>query len=451
MIAYLSPSSLTVAAAPMLRLAILAGFFLGAMGLLRAPRVMTARSGTMPHLPEPLSAAEARRMALRSQGLLGAPDRRGGGPALLRRLGAVQLDTIAVLARSHELVPHSRLGPIAREDVERAYWSGSAAFEYWSHAACVLPIECWPLFAFRRRWFCARGLRWHEVDDATCAAVLERLRSEGPLTTKELGGGRRGGPWWDWSAVKVAVEWLLDTGDAVCVERRGFQRVYELPERAIPASLLHDDRSDDECLRALVADAGRALGVATARDLAEQHRLKGEQVDAVVADTGLVAVAVEGWRDPAWAHPDALAALGGRGRHRTTLLSPFDSLVWDRRRTQRVFGFTHRLEAYVPAAKRVHGYYAMPLLAGGRLVGRVDPGREDGRLVAKRLSVEPRAVGAMATALREAAAWVGCEDIELRHVEPPSVARALRVALDAEATGARAMGADDADAVAARP
>src|SRR3954470_3442044 len=141
MTAYRSPSSLT-AAWPMLRLAILAGFFLGAMGLLRAPRVMTARSGTISHLPEPLSAAEARRLALRAQGLLGAPDRRGGVPALLRRLGAVQLDTIAVLARSHELVPYSRLGPVGREAVQDAYWSRPArAFEYWSHAACVLPIE----------------------------------------------------------------------------------------------------------------------------------------------------------------------------------------------------------------------------------------------------------------------------------------------------------------------
>jgi uncharacterized protein YcaQ len=383
-------------------------------------------------VPEPLSAHDARRMALRAQGLLGAPDRRGGVHALLRRLGAVQLDTIAVLARSHELVAYARLGAVGREAVEQAYWSAPpSAFEYWSHAACVLPLECWPLFEFRRRWFRARGQRWHQVDRATCDAVLARLREEGPLTTKELGGGRRGGPWWDWSDVKIAVEWLLDTGEVACVRRRGFQRVYDLPERAVPAELLAQEPPDDDCLRALVASAGRALGVATRSDLAEQHRLRAEQVDAVVGETDLVEVRVEGWRDRAWACPDALAQLDGRGRHRTTLLSPFDSLVWDRRRTERLFGFAHRLEAYTPAHKRVHGYFAMPLLTGGRLAGRVDPGRENGTLVAKQLSVEAGAEEAMAGALREAAAWVGCDAVQLRRVEPASVVPALRAALDA--------------------
>ena len=372
-------------------------------------------------------------MALRAQGLLGAPDRRGGVPALLRRLGAVQLDTIAVLARSHELVPYARLGPVGREAVERAYWAPRPprAFEYWSHAACVLPIESWPLFAFRRRWFRARGRRWHDVPEAACDGVRERLRAEGALTTKQLGGGRRGGPWWDWSAVKVAVEWLLDVGEVVCTQRRGFQRVYDLAERALPRRLLAAEPSDEECLVALVAAAGRALGVATRADLADQHRIRGEQVDAVVGDSGLVPVRVDGWRDDAWAHPDALAALGARGRHRTTLLSPFDSLVWDRRRTERLFGFAHRLEAYVPAHRRVHGYFAMPLLTGGRLAGRVDPGRDGRTLVAKQLSVEVGAAGAMAQALREAAAWVGCDAVALGRVEPASVVPALRRALDA--------------------
>jgi uncharacterized protein YcaQ len=384
-------------------------------------------------LPEHLSAADARRMALRAQGLLGAPDRRGSVPALLRRLGAVQLDTIAVLARSHELVPYSRLGAIPREAIEAAYWTPDPpqAFEYWSHAACVLPVEAWPLFAFRRRWFRARGQRWHEVPEQALDGVRERLRAEGPLTTKELGGGRNGGPWWDWSAVKVAVEWLLDIGEVVVVQRRGFQRVYDLAERALPAQLVGQDPSDDECLTALVAAAGRTLGVATRADLAEQHRLRGEQVDAVAADAGLVPVTVEGWKNGAWADPGALQAIGARGRHRTTLLSPFDSLVWDRPRTERLFGFQHRLEAYVPAHKRIHGYFAMPLLTGGRLAGRVDPGRDGRTLVAKQLSVEAGAVDAMATALREAATWVGCDAVRLERVEPPSVVPRLRAALDA--------------------
>jgi hypothetical protein len=173
------------------------------------------------------------------------------------------------------------------------------------------------------------------------------------------------------------------------------------------------------------------MGIATVGDLAEYHRLPRAEVAAILADTSLAEVRVGGWREPAWANPSALAALGQRGRHRTTLLSPFDSLVWDRRRTQRMFGFAHRLEAYVPAARRVHGYYAMPLLAGGHLVGRVDPGREGRTLVAKQLTLTPRALEATAAALLEAAAWVGCDSVALRRVDPSELAVPLRAALGA--------------------
>jgi len=377
-----------------------------------------------------LSADEARRAALRAQCLLGAPDRRAGVTALLERLGAIQLDTISVLARSHELVPYARLGPIGRERVERAYWSGETAFEYWAHAACLLPVGQWPLFAFRRRRFLARGRRWHRVPEAVCAEVLQRLREEGPLTSTDLGGAKRGGPWWDWSEVKVAVEWLLDIGEVVCATRQGWRRVYDLPERILPAEL-HDapELGDAGCLTALVAIAGRALGVATAGDLADFHRVTRADVGAVIRDTELVEVRVAGWRDPGWAHPEALAQLGARGRHRTTLLSPFDSLIWDRRRTLRLFDFKHRLEAYIPAPKRVHGYYAMPLLTGGRLAGRVDPARDGATLIAKRVMLEPAALDAMARALREAAMWVGCDKVVVREVDPSELSPRLQAAL----------------------
>lgn len=275
--------------------------------------------------PVALSADDARRTALRAQGFLGAPDRRGGVRGVLRRLGAVQLDTISVLARSHELIPYARLGAVGRAAVEDAYWTENHAFEYWSHAACILPIEEWPHFSFRRRARRARGHRWHVLQDAdrSTAAVLDRLKTDGPLTSTELGGAKNGGPWWDWSETKIAVEWLLDTGEVVCTRRRGWKRVYDLAERAVPDALFHDDIDDTECLRRLVAQAGAALGVATRADLADYHRLKGEQVDSVVADTGLVPVQVEGWGGkPAWADPTALADASRGGRHRTTLLSP---------------------------------------------------------------------------------------------------------------------------------
>lgn len=381
--------------------------------------------------PIELSAGEARRMALRAQGMLGAEGRRGGPAGVLARLGAVQLDTISVLARSHELVAYARLGDVARERVEHAYWSRPAkAFEYWSHAACVLPVAEWPWFAFRRRAFRARGQRWHKVSKTVCDEVLDQVRSEGPLTTAELGGAKRGGEWWDWSDAKIAVEWLLDIGEIVCIERRGWRRVYDVAERALPPEVAAQDPDDAECLARLVGQAARAMGVATAADLADYHRLKRAEVLSAVQDAGLAEVRVEGWDAPAWADPEVLDAGAPRGRHRTTLLSPFDSLIWDRPRTKRLFGFHHRLEAYVPRPKRIHGYYVMPLLAGGRLQGRVDPKREGTTLHARQLSMDgPRAVEPMARALREAAAWVGCDAVALHRVAPPELAAPLRAAL----------------------
>lgn len=368
-----------------------------------------------------LSADQARRIALRAQGFLGAPDRRAGVPGVLRHLGAVQLDTISVLARSHELIPYARLGAVGRRPVEEAYWSGGRAFEYWSHAACVLPVEEWPHFAFRRRAYRSRPQWHHDLPDGAYDTVIKQLRTEGPLTATELGGANNGGEWWDWSASKVAVERGLMYGEVVCTERRGWKRVYDLAERALPASVLHDDLDDAECVRRLVALAGQSLGVGTRADIADYHRLKAEQFDAVVADSGLVPVAVRGWTKPAWADPAALAS-EPRGRHRTTLLSPFDSLVWERARTERIFAFTHRLEAYVPKPKRVHGYFAMPLLAGGRLQGRVDPAREGTTLVARQVSLAgPKTVVPMAEALVEAASWVDCTDVRLERVDAPEL------------------------------
>ncbi len=200
--------------------------------------------------PETLSIEEARRVALLAQGLRGPRSTTGGVSAMLRRLGAVQLDTISVLARSHELVAYARQGAIGRNRVERAYWgTKSATFEYWSHAACVVPLEDWPAYGFKRRARLARGRRWHvlEEHDKSCADVVARLRDDGPLTANQLGGAKKGGPWWDWSETKIAAEWLLDIGELVCRERRGFQRVYDLAERAVPQDLLAQDWTDEEC------------------------------------------------------------------------------------------------------------------------------------------------------------------------------------------------------------
>ena len=369
-------------------------------------------------------------LALWSQGLLGAPDRRGGPAAMLRRLGAVQLDTISVLARSHELVVYARLGGIGREAVEAAYWSGTSAFEYWAHAASILPMADWP-------WYAMRRARYRDAVTGPAAprdAIMAALRTEGPQTARQLGGARQGGDWWDWSPLKRAAEELLAAGEVVCVSRRGWHRVYDLAERAIPAAVRDHAPSDLECKVALVRRAASALGVGTVADLADYHRQRPTRMRAVLDEAGLLPVAVEGWNAPAWADPAAIEALsvGLPRTHRTTLLSPFDSLIWDRARTERIFGLAHRLEAYVPAAKRVHGYFAMPVLAGGRLIARVDPVRRDGVLIGRTVTLErPRAVGAVARAMAEAAGWVGCAGVSVERVVPPDAAGPLRAALTA--------------------
>ena len=393
-----------------------------------------------------LSADEVRRITLYSQGFLGAGARRGGVTGMLRRVSAVQLDTISVLARSHELVAYARLGPVGRDRVENAYWPAKkpTTFEYWAHAACILPIADWPYYAMRRRAIAARGQRWHKVSEETCEQVLARLRDEGPLTATQLGGAKAGGPWWDWSEVKIAAEWLLDTGRAVCVRRTGWRRIYDLPERVVPKDLIDHQPTDAECLSYLVGTATRALGVATHADFIEYLRLNeyglrlrsGPVLDEAAAAAGLVPVTVPGAKRPvpAWGDPAALAWLdsGVRGVHRTALLSPFDSLIWDRKRTLRMFGYRHLFEPYVPKEKRERGYFTMPLLTGGRIAGWVDPGREGKTLLAKNVYLEkPSAVAPMARALAEAAQWVGCEAVATERVQPTLLAQPLASALRA--------------------
>ena len=403
-----------------------------------------------------LSADEARRAALWAQGLLDSKAtlkseaRRERAVAdMLEHLGAVQLDTISVLARSHELVAYARLGAIGRTSVESTYWNGDTAFEYWSHAACILPMAEWPWFAFRRRDYARKGERWHGVPRTSLTAITDRLRAEGPLTTRELGGAKKSADWWDWSDTKIAVEWLLDIGEVVVTRRAGWRRVYDLPERVVPSELreqrgwgdadgIHGP-DDAECLRRLTELGGHSVGVGTAGDIADIHRLGVNDVKARIADTDLREVAVHGWNQRAWASPQALEWLGtaSRTRSRTTLLSPFDSLIWNRDRMERIFDMPHRIEAYTPAAKRVHGYFAMPVLHGGRLVGRVDPARRKGTLVAKRVTLETGRAGepvrgalmGTARALREAAAWVGAQEVQVEDVRPRSAAATLRRSL----------------------
>jgi len=384
-----------------------------------------------------LSGDEARRIALFAQGLVGpTPD--GGVHALLRRLGAVQLDTISVLARSHELVAYARLGAAGRAAVEDAYWGRPArAFEALAHAMCILPIELWPYLAARRRQSAAWTHPRRAHDTRAMARVVAALRARGPLTATDLGGSRAKEPrpenvWWHWSPEKIALERLLTIGTVVCVERIAWRRVYDLAERAIPARLRARDLDDAACHAKLIGLAAERLGVGTIDDLRGYFGgMSRPEALTAIATARLVPVRVHGWDAPAWADRAALAAGPTRGRHRTTLLSPFDSLVWDRARLERIFGMVHKLEAYVPAPDRVHGYFAMPVLAAGRIVGRVDPGRRGTTLVAKRVSATADALPAVARALAGAAAWVGCDTVEVTETRPGSLRAPLRRALRA--------------------
>ena len=385
-----------------------------------------------------LTAAEARTLSLHAQGLIGPRD--ADVRTMLRRVGAVQLDTISVLARSHELVAYARLGAVGRTAVESAYWGKPArAFEGIAHAYCILPMELWPHLAARRRLSARRIHPRRPPDKRAMREMLSALKSRGPLTASDLGGSRSKAPrpenvWWHWSAEKIALERLLAIGEVVCVERQAWRRVYDLAERVVPARLraIHED--DPTCHATLIGLAAERLGVGTMTDLRGYFGWMGvglPETRAAIERAKLVPVTVRGWADEAWASPQALRALGAgiRGAHRTTLISPFDSLIWDRPRTARIFDYAHKFEAYVPAPDRVHGYFVMPVLAGGKLVGRVDPGRSGTTLVAKRVSGETSAVPQIARALVEAARWVGCDDVVIGEARPAPFKAALRAAL----------------------
>jgi len=385
-----------------------------------------------------ISADQARRAVLRAQGLSGpSPD--GGVRALPLRLGAVQLDTISVLARSHELVAYARFGGVGRAAVEDAYWGRPArAFEALAHAMCIVPIELWPYLAARRRRSAGQTHPRRSHDIRAMKRVVAELTARGPLTASDLGGSRSKDPrpenvWWHWSPEKIALERLLAVGTVVCVERAAWRRVYDLAERAIPARLRRRELDDAACHAKLIALAAERLGVGTLDDLRGYFGgMSGDQAAAAIAAARLTPVRVVGWAAAAWADPAALAAMGStqRGeRHRTTLLSPFDSLVWDRARLLRIFGMTHKLEAYTPSADRVHGYFAMPVLSGGRLIGRVDPGRDGTTLIAKRVTAAPGTEPAIARALIEAAGWVGCDAVRVVETRPAALRAPLRSAL----------------------
>ncbi len=333
-----------------------------------------------------VSLAEARRIALAAQGFAAkrtALRTPAAFAELVDRLGVVQIDSVNVLVRSHYLPAFSRHGPYARTLLERAAYEPAdrKLFEYWGHEASLLPMQSQPLF----RWRMERALRgegiWgrlkrfvSEHSDAV-ASVLAQVKDRGPLGASELAdAGKSKGSWWGWSHGKEILEWLFWTGQVTTAGRRNFERLYDIPERVIPATILATPTpSKEQAQRALMEMSARALGVATLRDLRDYFRLPtadaAARLSELVEQGSLLPVTVEGWKQQAYLHRDVRHS---RALRTDALVSPFDSLIWERQRTERLFDFHFRLEIYTPAAKRQHGYYVLPFLMDERIVARVD-------------------------------------------------------------------------------
>jgi uncharacterized protein len=381
-----------------------------------------------------LSAAQARRIAIAAQGLAAPkPDKPvtpRGFRTLAGRLGALQLDSVNVFARTHYMPTFSRLGPYDPAILEREAWGKRPSlFEYWGHAASLMPVELQPLFRWKmdraregrgKTWLGSFGVdRKRYIDE-----VVDRITRGGPVTGADFApeGPRKSG-WWEWTDGKRALEWLFWIGVITTKTRRGFERVYDLTERVIPPAILSlPTPSEADAQRELVRRSAETMGVASVGDLEDYFRIhyqadaKARALELVEAGV-LEQVSVPGWRGPAYLHVDAKLPRRATG---AALLSPFDNLIWRRERTERVFGVRYRIGLYTPADQRTHGYYVYPFLLGDRLAAQVDlkSDRQAGVLRVQAAHLESGAttdevLGPLAAELRRAAAWQGLADIQI--------------------------------------
>ena len=401
--------------------------------------------------PEPsdrLTLRAARHMALAAQGLTAARKARRVDRrhvlGVVARTGLLQIDSVNVLARAHELPLFSRLGPYPTQLLYRlAYGPDRQLFEYWGHEASYLPVALQPLM----RWRMARaetGQTWGGLARLArdrpefVAAVLREVEQRGPVRAGDLDDATRvrRGTMWDWSDAKKALEWLFWTGRVSVASRTtSFERRYDLTERVLPAHVLAlPTPTEEDAVRELLVRAAASHGVGTARDLADYYRvpisLARPRLHELVEDGRLRLVAVQGWGQPAYVHPQAVRARRAAG---AALLAPFDPLVWERSRAERLFGFTYRIEIYVPAPQRRFGYYVLPFLLGDQLVARVDlkADRQAGLLRVPGAHVEAGVdAGEVAAALYAElglmAEWLGLSDIDVAGAG--DLAPALRLA-----------------------
>lgn len=384
-----------------------------------------------------LTTTQARRIALAAQGF--TRSRRGlDGDVtarhlnrIIERLGFFQIDSVNVLVRAHYMPLFSRLGPYDRELLHRAASRRPRRlFEYWAHEAALVDVNLWPAFQFRmesgaRMW--GNMARIIQEKPEFVAWVLDEVRNKGPLTAREVehDAPRDKDNWgWNWSEVKMALEYLFYKGQVTAARRNSaFERVYDLPERVIPPAQFEQSPLDSaQAHRVLVSHAARALGIGTAQCLRDYFRMAPEAtrqaIDDLVETGELVPTTITGWKRPAYLHRDAVRPRTVSAR---ALLSPFDPLVFERTRTEQLFDFRYRIEIYVPAHKRIHGYYVLPFLLGDRLVARVDlkADRQSGSLMVHGAWAESHApdetADELAAELQLMAGWLG-----LATVVPPA-------------------------------
>ena len=392
-----------------------------------------------------MSAALARRMLLAAQGF-GAPrpatvgTRQLGGA--LARLRLLQLDSVNVYERSHYQPMQARLGGYDKALLDRMTFRPGGAFtEYWAHEAALIPVSDLPLFRWKMAALRAKDTAKGALPKTAGMLdwLLAYLRDHGPTSAGDVEHEANvgGGGWWGWNDVKHGLELLFRWGEVATAGRTRFQRTYALPSQVLPSAVLDAPAVPrDEAIRELVRRAAIALGVGTVSDLADYYRLRVDDTRAAIRELTeageLRPVRVEGWRDRTWIHRDARRP---RRIQAAALLSPFDPLVWDRDRALRHWDFFYRIEIYTPAAKRVHGYYSLPILLDERLVGRLDlkSDRQAGVLRVRSAWREEGDAGAaadpdrIAALVRDAAAWQGLADVEV--ADRGTLAAELRAAL----------------------
>lgn len=393
-----------------------------------------------------LSLPEARRIAVASQGFGPRPATPSLGHVrkLAARLHAFQIDSVNVVARAHYVPAFARLGPYPMSALDSLAYRKRELFEYWGHAACLLPISLYPLVRYRMH--AQETQEYLRSERGTyMAEVYAEVAERGPIAAAELSRpGTRSGNWWGWGAGKATLEHLYDSGLVAIAGRRGFERLYDIAERVIPKAALDAPAPPrEEAMKQLICLGAKASGIGTFGDITGYLRVDGWRdrmppgprwerpgpdsrrtapiakrlVSELVEEGRLLAAGVDGWREAAYAHPGIRVPRSVDAR---ALVTPFDSLVWERSRIERLFGMKYTIELYVPASKRIYGYYVFPFLLGDTLVARCDlkADRQRKVLMVQSAFLESaqdagRVGPELADELRQLQAWLELDRIEV--------------------------------------